>query len=162
MNNNIEHHEHTISAVLREYTTSVPYKISEVVWALYQHILMNVLFCFLVFLLPYIVRSNAALLKCRTHASKQSRRGKYIHNLYCKIHNILQHDIVCKRRDNGKKGFGERVREKFLCLLRTLLRCIWKIYISGGIKVSRGQFYEKVWSLTLYNHLHLISIDNGW
>lgn len=30
------------------------------------------------------------------------QRVKIIHNLYGKIHNILQHDTVCRRRDNGK------------------------------------------------------------
>ena len=104
---------------------------------------MNVLFCFLVFLLPYIVSSSAALLKCRTHASEQNGRGKYIHNLYCKIHNILQHDIVCKRRDNGKKGFGEG-EQSFCASFEHFFLGVYGKYISAGIKVSRGQFYEKV------------------
>lgn len=160
MNNNIEHHEHTISAVLREYTKQasvVPYKISEVVWALYQHILMNVLFCFW-FLLPYIVRSSAAaLLKCRTHARQQRRGSENIFIIYIAKSIIFYNTTLCvKDVIMVRKGLVK----SFLCLLRTLLRCIWKIYISAGIKVSRGQFYEK--ERSLYNHLHLISIDNGW
>lgn len=91
-----------------------------------------------------------ALLKCRIHASKKERGWKiYIHNLYCKIHNILQHDdIVCKRRDNSNERVLVR-REKLFCmcrrrLLRTLLRCVWKLYTYlQELKSQEGSFMKK-------------------